>query len=65
MLKICGDSIYKLLEAILSKAHLTGVLPSESKKGSMVPVHNKVTSMILKIIVQFLSFPFAVKSLKD
>ena len=65
MVKICGESIYKPLEIIFRQAFLTGVFSSERKKGNIVPVHKKVTSKILKIIVQSLCFRFAVKSLKD
>ena len=65
MLKICGESIYKPLELIFRQVFLTGVLPSEWKKGNIAPVHKKVTSKILKIILQFLYFRFAVKSFKD
>ena len=65
MLKICGDSIYEPLETIFRQALLTGVFPSEWKKGNIVPVHKNVPSKISKIIVQFLSFRFLVKSLKD
>ena len=66
MLKICGDSICKPLETIFRQALLTCVFPSQWKKGNIVPVHKKkVTSKISKIIVQFLSLRFVVKSLKD
>ena len=41
MLKICGDSIYKPLEIIFRQALLTGVVPSECKKGNIVPIDTK------------------------
>ena len=41
MLKICGDSTYEPLETIFRKALLTGVFPSEWKKGNIVPFHKK------------------------
>ena len=65
MFKICGDSVYETLEIIFRQALLTGVFPSEWKKGNIAPVHKKVASKISKIIVQFLSIRFVVKSLKD
>ena len=34
ILKICGDSIYEPLEIIFRQALLTGVFPSEWKKGN-------------------------------
>ena len=41
MLKICGSSIYKPLEMIFKQYNETGVFPSESKKGNIVPIHKK------------------------
>ena len=41
MLKICGDSICVPLEMISKQALLTGVFPSERKKGNSVPIHKK------------------------
>ena len=41
MLKICGDSICKLLELIFSKALLTGVFLSESKRGNILSNNKK------------------------
>ena len=41
MLKICGDSICVPLEMIFKQALLTGVFPSEWKKGNIVPIHKK------------------------
>ena len=53
MLKKCGDAIDKLLEMIFRQALLAGAFPSEWWKGNIAPVPKKVTSKILKIIVQF------------
>ena len=41
MLKICGDSICVSLEMIFKQALLTGVFPSEWKKGNIIPIHKK------------------------
>ena len=41
MLKICGDSIYAQLDMIFKQALLTGVFPSNWKKGNIVPIHKK------------------------
>ena len=41
MLKICGDSICVPLDMIFKQALLTGVFPSEWKKGNIVPIHKK------------------------
>ena len=41
MLKICGDSICVPLEMIFKQIFLTGVFPSEWKKGNIVPIHKK------------------------
>ena len=48
MLKICGDSIYEPLETIFRQALLTGVFPSEWKKGNIVPVHKKSDKQNIK-----------------
>ena len=48
MLRICGDSICTPLEIIFSQALLTGVFPSEWKKGSIVPVHKKSDKQNIK-----------------
>ena len=48
MLKICGDSIYEPLEIIFRQALLTGVFPSEWKKGNIVPVHKKSDKQNIK-----------------
>ena len=41
MQKICGDPICLPLEMIFKQALLTGVFPSEWKKGNIVPIHKK------------------------
>ena len=48
MLKISGDSIYEPLEIIFRQALLTGVFPSEWKKGNIVPVHKKSDKQNIK-----------------
>ena len=65
MLKICVDSFFQLLKVNFEHAPLTSGLPFEWKKLNIVPMHIKVTSKILKIIIQFLFFRFVVKCLKD
>ena len=64
MLKICGDSICLPLEMNFKQALLSGVFPSEWKKGSIVAIHKKGHKQILRIIDQFLHFQFVVKYLK-
>ena len=44
MLKICGSSMYKLLEMIFKKCSETGVFSSEWKKTNIVPIHKKGTN---------------------
>ena len=41
MLKICGDSILKLLELIFLSCIESGKFPIEWKKANVVPVHKK------------------------
>ena len=41
MIKICGDSIYKLLEIVFGRIFLTNVCASEWKNGTNAPVHKK------------------------
>ena len=48
MLKICGSSIYGPLELILKEALITGLFPSNRKKGNIVPIHKKGDKQILK-----------------
>ena len=47
MLKICGDSVYKPLEMIFRPTLLTGVFPSEWKKGN-IPVYRKIDKQNIK-----------------
>ena len=48
MLQICGDSIYEPLETIFRQALLTGVFPSEWKKGNIAPLHKKSDKQNIK-----------------
>ena len=48
MLKICGDSVCVPLERIFKQALLTGVFPSEWKKGNIVPIHKKCDKRNIK-----------------
>ena len=41
MLKICGDTICKLLELIFKQVLTTGMFLSEWKKGNIVPCCKK------------------------
>ena len=52
-------------EMVFKQALLTGVFPSEWKKGNIVPIHKKKDKKTLKIIVQFFYFRFVVQYLKD
>ena len=64
MLKICGNSIYKPLEIFLDRLFLLAFFLLNGKKVTFFLSTKKVTRKISKIIVQFLSFRFVVKSLK-
>ena len=46
MVKICGPSIYKLLETIFNQCLETGVFPSEWKKGIIAHIHKKVDKQV-------------------
>ena len=48
MLKMCGDTICKLLELIFKQALTTGVFPSEWKKGNIVSYYKKGDKQNLK-----------------
>ena len=48
LLKVCGPSIYKLLEIIFNQCLETGVFSSKWKKGSIVPIHKKEDKPTLK-----------------
>ena len=41
MLKLCGDSIWKLLEIIFKNCLKEGIFPDEWKKANIVPIHKK------------------------
>ena len=53
MLKLCGASICKQLDINFRQALLTVMFSSERRKRIMLLFTKKVTSKILKIIVQF------------
>ena len=48
MWKLCGDSIYKLLNLIFKYCLKTSQFPSERKKANVVPVFKKVDKQLLK-----------------
>ena len=48
MLKMCGDSIYKPREIIFRQVLLNSVLPSEWKKGIIVPFHKNSDKQNIK-----------------
>ena len=48
MLKICDDSICVPSEMIFKQTMLTTVLPSERKKGNIVPIHKKTDKQSIK-----------------
>ena len=48
MLKICGSSTYGPLELIFKEALSTGLLPSDWRKGNIVPIQKKCDRQILK-----------------
>ena len=41
IIKLCGDSIYKLQEMIFKSCLNQGIFPAESKKVNVVPVFKK------------------------
>ena len=43
MLKLCGDSICKLLEIIFKTCLQNGKFPLEWKKENVVPIHKQTT----------------------
>ena len=65
MLRVRGPSIYKPLEIIFSQCLETGVFPSESKKGNIIPIHKKGDKQTLKTTVQCRCYLLVVKFLKD
>ena len=48
MLKVCGDSICRLLNIIFKICLCTGKFPSEWKKANIVPIHKKEDKQIVK-----------------
>ena len=48
MLTVCDPSIYKPLETTFNQCLVTGVFPSERKKGNIVPIHKKEDKKTLK-----------------
>ena len=48
MLKLCGESIYKLLNLIFKSCLETGQFPSDWKKANVVPVFKKGDKQLLK-----------------
>ena len=64
MLKIYGDTTCKLLELIFKQVLTTDMIPSEWKKGNIVPCCKKVTIKAFKITAQFLYFLFVANLLK-
>ena len=49
MLKLCGDSIWKLLEIIFKNFLKEGIFPDEWKKPNVAPIHKKNDKQILII----------------
>ena len=64
MLKICGDSICEPLEIIFKKAPLTGVFPSEWKKGNIVPIHKQGDKQNIKSYRPVFLLPICDKTFK-
>ena len=48
ILKLCGESIYKLLNLIFKPYFQTGQFPSDWKKGNVVSVFKKGDKILLK-----------------
>ena len=48
ILKLCGESIYKLLNLIFKLYFQTGQFPSDWKKGNVVSVFKKGDKILLK-----------------
>ena len=64
MLKICGDTISKPLQLIFKQALITGIYPSDWKKGNIILFTKKEISRILKITAQCLYYRYVAKFLK-
>ena len=58
MLKICGLSICKPLEIIFRTCLNHGKFPEEWKKANVIPVLNKATNSVLKIIALYPCYQF-------
>ena len=65
MVKVCGPSIYKLLEIIFSQWLETGAFPSEWKKDNIVPIHKKGDKQMLQNYRPVSLLPICGKFLKD
>ena len=48
MIKLCGDSIFKLLEVIFKSCLNQGVFPAEWKKANVVPVPKRMDHKYMK-----------------
>ena len=64
MIKLCGISLYKLLEIIFQNCLRLGKFPSEWKKANVAPTFKIGDKQCIKIIIQFLFSRFVVKCLK-
>ena len=65
MIKLCGQSIVKLLSIIFKNCIDNGIFPDIWKKPNIIPVHKKVTNKSLIIIDLFFFYEFVVKFSKN
>ena len=65
MLRICGNSICVPLEMIFKQGLLTGMFPSEWKKGNIVPIHKKSDKQNIENYRPVSLLPICGKYLKD
>ena len=65
MIRICGSTIYRPLEIIFKDALSTGLFPSEWKKGSIGPSHEKSDKPVPKTAAPFCCSQFVGRLLKD
>ena len=65
MLKLCGDSLCRLLELIFKDCLANGIFPSDWKKGNIVPVHKKNDKQCLKTTDLYLYYQYVVKFSSD